>query len=241
MNMKMKQIFCAAMALATISAIAATPASLTTDAKPMASASTNSKSGDIETKLFGDDVVAKGNGFQIKRSELNTFVTKFKSALIAQGRELPAERTLEAVALNQMIVERLLLGKATSADKATAVQRADLQLSNLLARAGSQDAMEKQFTLHGTTVADYRKEIIDLVTAQEALRRETGATVSDEEIKAYYTNNPADFEQPEQVHVAHILLSTKDVATGADLSADQKAAKLKQAQDVLKRARAGED
>ena len=38
-----------------------------------------------------------------------------------------------------------------------------------------------------------------------------------------------------------MLISTKDMTTGTDLSDDQKAAKKKVAEDVLKRAKAGED
>src|SRR5205823_12449037 len=59
--------------------------------------------------------------------------------------------------------------------------------------------------------------------------------------KKYYDDNPARFEEPKRVRAAHVLLGTKDQVTGADLPEDKKAAKRKQMEDLLKRARAGED
>src|SRR4029077_13997828 len=59
--------------------------------------------------------------------------------------------------------------------------------------------------------------------------------------KKFYDENPAKFEQPETVRASHILLSTKDSSTNTELTDDKKAAKKKQAEDLVKRARAGED
>jgi parvulin-like peptidyl-prolyl isomerase len=73
------------------------------------------------------------------------------------------------------------------------------------------------------------------------LERELNIKVADEDIKKYYDENPAKFEQAEMVRASHILFATKDLNSGADLSEEKKAAKKKLAQDVLKRARGGED
>ena len=76
-------------------------------------------------------------------------------------------------------------------------------------------------------------------------------TVTDDQARKFFDENPAKFEQPEMVRAAHILISTRstdpDAAQAggrpgmAELSDAQKAAKKKLADDVLKRARAGED
>ena len=49
------------------------------------------------------------------------------------------------------------------------------------------------------------------------------------------------FDVPETVRASHILLLTCDPKTGAPLPADQKAAKRQRIEELLKRARAGED
>ncbi len=65
--------------------------------------------------------------------------------------------------------------------------------------------------------------------------------MTDEEVKKFYDENPTRFEEPEMVRASHILLSTMDAATRQPLADDKKAVKRKQAEDLLKRARAGED
>ena len=72
--------------------------------------------------------------------------------------------------------------------------------------------------------------------------------ISDADAKKFYEDNPSKFEQPEMVRASHILISTKDpmdmnpnFSQRKDLPDSEKAAKRKQAEDLLKRARAGED
>ncbi len=67
------------------------------------------------------------------------------------------------------------------------------------------------------------------------------ATVTDEEVKKFYNENPETFSEPEKVRVSYILLLGFDPQTNAQLSDEQKQIKLKQIEAILKRARAGED
>jgi peptidyl-prolyl cis-trans isomerase D len=61
-------------------------------------------------------------------------------------------------------------------------------------------------------------------------------TVSDQDAQAYYDNNPKEYEQLPQVHAAHILVRVPPV--GGSEAENKAKAKI---EDVLKRARAGED
>ena len=61
-------------------------------------------------------------------------------------------------------------------------------------------------------------------------------TVSDQDAQAYYDNNLKEYEQLPQVHAAHILVRVPPV--GGSEAENQAKAKI---EDVLKRARAGED
>jgi peptidyl-prolyl cis-trans isomerase D len=60
--------------------------------------------------------------------------------------------------------------------------------------------------------------------------------VSDAEVEAYYKEHGAEFEEPKRLHVAHVLVRVPPVG-GSDA---ENAAKAK-IEDVIKRARAGED
>jgi parvulin-like peptidyl-prolyl isomerase len=230
--MKLKSFFCAALVAGLVSAQAATE-----NAAPVAG--TNSSSNDAMTALFGDPVIAKGNGFEIKRSDLDQVLTGAKANAAAQGQQLPPD--FEIQILNQLIYIQLLQQKATDADKAAGQKEADLEFTNILKHFGSEEAFERQLTAVGMTMQQLRAKAVQEGVAKAALRRELNISTTDAEVQDYYTNHPSDFEQPETVHVRHILLLTIDPATQSPLSADQVAAKRKQIDGLLKRARAGED
>jgi parvulin-like peptidyl-prolyl isomerase len=170
-------------------------------------------------------------------------VLGIKSAAAAHNQTIPPQQLLgiESQMLNRLIQIQLLLQKATAADRAVGQTKAEQQLTNLLARAGSQEAFDRQLKAVGMTPDELKTKITQEATATAALTRELGVTVTDAEVANFYAAHPADFEQPETVHVRHILLLTMDPVTRAPLTADQIAAKRKLIDDILKRARAGED
>lgn len=243
--MKMKQFFYAALSMATaFSAAAATQnAMMPAPATPAAPAMSTNSNSDAMTALFGDPVIAKGKGFEIKQSQLDEVMSGIKSEAAAHGQQLtPAQlKGLEARFLDRLIQIRLLLQKSTDADRAEGKKKADEQLDALLKRAGSKEKFDLQLKAVGISESELRKKITEEMTANATLQREVGVTVSDSEAKDYYTNHPADFEEPETVHVRHILLLTIDPETQQPLDKDQVAAKHKQIEEILKRARAGED
>jgi len=228
--MKLKLIFSAALVAGVISCQAATSPAVV---------STNDSAADAMTKLFGDPVVAKGTGFEIKRSALDEVVSGARANAAAQGQQLPPD--FQASVLNQLLTIQLLLQKATPADQVAGKAEADLQFTNLLKRFGSQEAFQRQLTAVGMTVDDLRGKATQEAVAKATLKRELGINVTDAEAQAYYTNHAADFEEPETAHVQHILLMTIDPATRTSLSSNTIASKRKQIDDLLKRAKAGED
>jgi parvulin-like peptidyl-prolyl isomerase len=241
MKTKMKLIFTAALAVAlTASRANADTAPTGTNA---AAADTNTTNSTTMASLFGDPVIAKGNGFEIKQSELDEVVLGIKSAAAAHNETIPAEQmtAIEAQMLNRLIQIQILLQKSTDADKAEGKSKAELQISNLLVHAGSQETFDRQLKAVGMTPAELRSKITQEATATATLTRVLGISVTDAEAKQYYADHPADFEQPETVHIRHILILTMDPMTHAPLSADQLQAKRKQIDDILKRAKAGED
>jgi parvulin-like peptidyl-prolyl isomerase len=195
------------------------------------------------TALFGDPAIAKGNGFEIKRSELDEVMTGLKSAAIAHGQIIPQAQLVqfEGQMLIRLIHVQLLLKKATAVDKANGAQKTSLQLSNLLERAGSQEALDRQIKALGMTPDELRAKITQETIAQAVLTRELNVTVTDAEATNFYTDHPAEFEQPEMVDVRYLILLTIDPVTRAPLAAEQQQAKRKQIDDLLKRIRDGAD
>ncbi len=246
MKKQIKLIFPAAFAAAlfALPCVQAASANAAVTNAP-ASTATNAKPANVMTALFGDPAVVKGKGFEIKRSELDEVMMGLKSAAVAHGQVIPQARLvlIEGQMLNRLIQVQLLLQKATTADKAEGAKKAGLQLTNLLERAGSQEAFDRQMKALGMTPDELRSKVIQETTAQVVLTRELNVTATDAEAKQFYddTNHLADFEQPELVNVRHIFFLTVDPVTHEPLTMEQQQKKHKQAEDILKRARTGED
>jgi peptidyl-prolyl cis-trans isomerase C len=245
MKKQIKLIFPAAFAVALFALPRVNAASANAATNALASTATNVNAQAAMTALFGDPVIAKGNGFEIKRSELDQVMMGVKSTAAARGQTIPPGQLtqIESQLLGRLIQDQLLLQKATDADRTNGVQKASLQMNMLLERFGSQEVLERQMKAVGLTVAELRSKIIQENTAQAVKIRELNVTVTDAETKQYYddTNHLADFEQPEMIHVRHILLMTMDPVTRTPLAADQQKAKQKQMDDLLKRIRGGAD
>jgi len=233
MNQFTRPFFSAALA----SLLLGTLASHATSATP--AGGTNANPTDAMTALFGDPVIAKGKGFEIKRSALDQIMVGAKGQAAAANQQLPAD--FEARALNQLITIQLLLQTANDADRAAGQKDADLQYTNILKHFGSEEAFERQLKAVGMTMDELRAKALQEATAKAALKRDLNVTVTDDEVQKLYNDRPADFEEPEKAHVQHLLLMTIDPTTQSPLSADQVAAKRKQIDALLVRARAGED
>ncbi|HEV2435598.1 MAG TPA: peptidylprolyl isomerase [Verrucomicrobiae bacterium] len=202
---------------------------------------TNANLNATMTALFGNPVIARGKGFEIKQNDLDEVMTGIKSAAAMRNQAIPPAqmKLIEGQMLDRLIQVQLLLQKATDADRAAGKKMADAQMKTLLERAGSQEALNRQFTALGISMAQLKARLIQEGTAQAALERELKITVTDAEARKFYDDHPAEFEQPEMVRVAQIFLSTRDPLTGAELSDTDKAAKKKEIEDILKRARSG--
>ena len=218
----------------------AATANAATNAAP-AGPDTNVNLNATMTALFGNPVIARGKGFEIKQSELDEVMTGIKSAAAMRNQAVPPAqmKLIESQMLDRLIQVQLLLQKATDADRAAGKKMADLQMKTLLERAGSQEALNRQFTALGMSMSQLNARLVQEGTAQTALERELKITVTDAEARQFYDDHPAEFEQPERVRIAQIFLSTHDPLTGAELSDTDKAAKKKEIEDILKRAHAG--
>jgi peptidyl-prolyl cis-trans isomerase C len=194
------------------------------------------------SQLFADTIVAKGKGVEVKRSQLDDKLVSVRATAAARGQTMPADMTLvERGVLDQTIGVQLVLAQATDADKAKGKEAALKRLESIRTNFPTEEAFTRQLKASGMTQESLRKEMTEELTAQEVLERELKSTFTTEELQKYYDDNPSKFEEPERVRASHILIGTTDMATGASLSDEKVAAKKKLAEDLLKRARAGED
>ncbi len=193
--------------------------------------------------LFPDAVIAKGKNVEIKRSQLEDEVMHLRARAAAQGQKINPEQMplYEQGLLEDLIRIQLLRAKATLDDKAAATKMAAKKMEDAVTQLGSSEALDRQLKAVDLSRQDLLSKWTDAATAENVLKRELSITVTDEDVKKFYDENPSRFEQPEMVRASHILLMTIDPKTKAELSKELKEAKHKQIEDILKRARAGEE
>ena len=214
-----------------------------------ATAGTNNSSGASKMEaLLGDPVVAKGKGVEIKRSQLDAEMLNVQAMASARRQQIPADQMvlIEREKLNDLIGFQLLLKKANDADKAKSKEQFDkaiarLKKDNKLTDEEFVEKLSTQLKIQKLTRAEWDKQRIDQITVAATLERELKVNITDADAKKFYDENPAKFEQPEQVRASHILIGTRDMETGTEFTEEQKKAKRKVADDLRKRAVGGED
>jgi peptidyl-prolyl cis-trans isomerase C len=207
--------------------------------------------------LFTNTIIAKGKGVSVSRSELDEELIRIKSLMAAQGRALPEDApAVERQVLDDLISRQLLLSKSTEADKSKAKVQFEASLQKFKTAGKLTDEefnqrLSQQLRIQDLTRQQWEQQSIERAMLPIVLQRELKIDITTDEARKFYDENPAKFEQPEMVRAAHILISTRSTDPDAalsggrpkttELSDDQKAAKKKLAEDLLKRARAGED
>ncbi len=188
-----------------------------------------------------DEVVAKAKAFEIKRSDVEFVVNSARADASAHGQQIPPDEipNIELMAMNHLVEVELLSRSATAAQKASGKEEGDRRFEELKKQAPSEELLNLQLKAAGLTQEKLRDSMVMTTTADAVVRDKI--VVTDDQIKKFYDDNPAQFEVPQQVRASHILFAIRDLKTGIELSEEDKKAKLKQADGVLKRARAGED
>jgi peptidyl-prolyl cis-trans isomerase C len=195
--------------------------------------------------LFGDEILAEGQGVKVTRAQLDEAMIAFKANVAAQGRAIRPDLhdRLETQMLDRLIATQLFLARATDADKTRGREVGEKFLAELKENAGSEQSFQRQLLTTGMTYEQLHRQLIEQAIVREVIDREikAGITISDEQIRQYYEANSEKFQQPERARVSHILLATRDPLTGRELGPEAKEAKRKQIEDLAQRARRGED
>jgi parvulin-like peptidyl-prolyl isomerase len=193
--------------------------------------------------LFGNEVIARGEGFEIDRATLDESVVTIRSSAAGRGNDISRAgmQRLEQEVLRRLINIELLAQRATDEDRVRGEEKAEERISALTERAGSSESMQRQLTAVGLSLDRLRSKLVREATSEMVLERELDIQITDDQIKTYYDENPARFEKPEEVRLAHILLRTSDPTTQQEYPEAEKERRQRKMESLLKRARRGED
>jgi peptidyl-prolyl cis-trans isomerase C len=236
--------------------------------------------------LFGDLVVARGKGVEVKQSQLDEAFISYRANLAARGESVGSEdqrQFKEAQLLDRIIVTQLLVNRATAADKTRAQELSDKFMAESKKNASSDEAFNRHLKSLGLSLEQFQKRVMEQAISEAVIERELKSkiTVSDAQVRDFYDTgtdgivkimqeqleklakdprtgpdqlagikgqidrlrkaNLARLQQPERVHVIHLLRASRDPKTEAPLSEEQKQLKRQEADKLLARARRGED
>jgi peptidyl-prolyl cis-trans isomerase C len=141
-------------------------------------------------------------------------------------------------AVNNLINRTLLAEAVEDEGIEVSSEEVNARLADLETSAGGSEAFESRLSMMGVTRDELREEI-ELGVAIEKLMESKSGDVgepTEAEIRAFYDENPQQFERPEQVQASHILFMVD-----AEASAEEKAAKRKEAEEVLALVKGGGD
>lgn len=182
------------------------------------------------------------NGHEISRDEVEKAYRRAAPA----GTQPSDEEAMTAKLnlLNELIVQDLLLAKA----RELKVELPDSELDKAFNDAKANipnDAFEKELNSRNLTAADMREDLRRNLLAQKVVDREVTAkvTVTDQDIKAFYEANRAQFNRAEDsVRIAQIVITPvrenqQTNRTGSDASTPQEAQS--KAQMVMQRLKEG--
>ncbi len=200
---------------------------------------------DPSAGLFADPVLAKGQGMEVRRSQVDDAFVAYKASLAMRGQTISEDkRTLtEAQLLDRLIVGKLMVAKATAADRAKAEEKAAKFLEESRKSAGSEEALLRNFRALGITPQQLTNRVVEQAISEELLGRELRSkiTIPNDQVERFYATNEAAFRQVETARAAQVIILTRDPRTRLELPDDLKKAKREKADKALARARKGED
>ena len=190
-------------------------------------------------------VLAKGGGVEIRRSELDDAFIAYRANLAARGQNIAETRreAAEAQLLDRILVTRLLVTQATAADKANAQTNIAKFLEDTRKMAATDEDFARHLRSLGMTRQQFTNRIVEQAVSEEVINRQVKSTVivPEADLQKFWETNDVAFKQPELARATHILFATKDLASGQELSTEDKLKKKARAEGVLDRARKGED
>jgi len=159
-----------------------------------------------------DEVLVRVNGTEITRSEVDKELNR---SLGLGNQQLPeadlkALRDREAPRIQEMLVVRTLLEQAADSEKIS-VSAADIEqaVEELRAQLPPGTALDDLITKLGLSEEEWTANMKDEVRIRKLIDAHVGrpGQPTEDEIKAFYTENEQAFELPERVEARHILVA----------------------------------
>ncbi|MFO1401490.1 MAG: peptidylprolyl isomerase [Steroidobacteraceae bacterium] len=186
-----------------------------------------------------DRVVAVVNDGVVLESELETATSEVRTRLKSQNVQLPAEAVLRSQVLERLVLEEIQAQRAERAGISASDEQVNQALEDIAKRNGIAFAdLPAQLAGQGIVYADYRAQLKreiqrQMLRARDVMQR---ISISPRELDQYLEQQKKTATAASEYNVSHILVAVaQDAAPAAVAEAS------KRAQDIVTRARHGED
>ena len=156
------------------------------------------------------EVIARINGTEIKRDELDAAVQALTMQMAQRGRQMPLGgiAQLQNEVLDQMIGRELLLQEGGKHVPADIDQKVKSQIEMAKKQLGGEDQFRVTLSSAGIAPSEYTQRVRENIIIQQAIQllADKQPEVTPEEIKSFYDKNPDQFHRPETVRASHILI-----------------------------------
>lgn len=201
---------------------------------------------DISDSAAGakDEVAVTVNGTRIMaaaiQEELQKRIDVMKTRMPA-GQEMPEEqiKQMHMRLTDSLVQEALIEQMAKEADVTVTDEQVMDQIKQIAGQKNqTMEEVEEEIKGMGMTLEDIKGQIHTQMLAKEVADKMTGVTVTEEDAKKFYDDNPQYFETQGQVKASHILCGKRGI-TEEEYPAELE--KIKAAQARLKAGESFED
>ena len=183
-------------------------------------------------------VLARVNSEDVKKADFDLLINKLRAQ--NQNRPIPPERRDEIFrgVLDQLVVYTLLRQEVKARNIVVDAAEVERQIEEMRKQMGGDANFKKAMKAQGMTIERLRSDAQTEMAISKMMNAQVASAppATDVEAKEFYDKNPDKFKRPESVRASHILIGVKKDASDAEKA--QSRARIEQ---VLKRAKAGED
>jgi parvulin-like peptidyl-prolyl isomerase len=143
------------------------------------------------SELFGDEVLARGKGVEVRQSQLDRAYVSFKATVSARGQDTSeANRTRqEAQLLDRLIITQLLTNRVNESDRTNAQALSEKYFADTK-KGLSEEIFQRQLRAIGLTTEEFNRRIQEQSLADAVIQRElrAKAVVTDAQVQDFYAN-----------------------------------------------------
>lgn len=192
-----------------------------------------------------EEIIARVNNSIITRTEFQHSKEQLKQESEQQdpsGADKSfAERQKDV--LRDLIDQQLLLEKGKDLDitaDTELIKRLDQMRKEM--KLDSMDDLEKAATSQGVSFEDFKQNLRNQIITQQVISKEVGSKLSlgKDEVQKYYDQHVSEMQQPEEIRLGEILISTEKKTAPDSTEEQQVAAAQAKAQAVLADIRKGQ-